>query len=390
VRIAKWLLVSCAAFLVVAYAMTRPLGDFVEYWAAAHQLLAGRSPYSFTESLQLERALGWSKSLPIVALNPPWALPLMAPLGLAKSYALAWIVWVGTLTFVVWLSTKSLLGLYSGGGRLFPSETAASERILAFTFYPTLLCIGTAQITPFVLLGVTGFLFFVTRKSYAFAGACLALAAIKPQLVYLLWLALVLWCWRERKWRPVLSLAAAIASLTGFALLIRPRLLADYWQFSHSGYVKIWPSALGAILRYPFDSVRSFPLQFVAPAFGAAWFLFYWRRHGESWDWKECMPLVIAVSVLTAPYGWTLDQVLLLVPVIAIVARYVRSDQGELPRRIVWAYTALNIAIILGSLRGPAVAYVLAPLAMALILVRTSPGGDSSPLPAVDSIGVTS
>lgn len=389
-KILKWILIGSAALLVAGYALTKPLGDFVEYWVAAHQFAAGRNPYSFSQSLQLERSLGWSKSLPIVALNPPWTLSLIAPLGLAKSYALAWVVWVGTLTFVVWLSTKILLGLYSDGRRLFPLETAASERILAFTFYPTILCIGTAQITPLVLLGVTGFLFFVTRKSYAFAGACLALAAIKPQLVYLLWLALVLWCWRERKWRLVLSLAAAIASLTGIALPIRPRLLADYWQFSHSGYVKIWPSALGAILRYPFDSVRSFPLQFVAPALGTAWFLFYWRRHGESWDWKECMPLLIAVSVLTAPYGWTLDQVLLLVPIIAIVARYVRSDQGELPQRIVWAYTALNVAIILGSLRGPAVAYVLAPLAMALILVRTSTGGDRNPLSAVDSVGVTS
>lgn len=374
-RTLKWALIGCAALLVAGYAWTKPLQDFVEYWVAAHQFVAGRNPYSFAESFQLERALGWGKTFPALPPNPPWSLPLIAPLGIVKSYPAGWVLWVAALTFMVWWSMKILLKLYSNGRRLFPSETASSERILAFTFYPTLLCLGTAQITPFVLLGVTGFLSLVDRKRYAFAGACLALASVKPQLVYLLWPGLLFWCWRRKAWTALLGLGAGVAGLLGGALLLRPDILSDYWHFSQSGYVRIWPSALGAILRYPFHSTSSFPLQFVAPAIGTIWFLLYWRRHADDWDWKERTPLVIAASVLTAPYGWTLDEVLLLVPIVAIVAHYV-STTGRIPRQSVWVYTALNVALILGSLAGPAAAYLIAPLAMTIVLLVTERASD--------------
>jgi Glycosyltransferase family 87 len=388
VRILKWILVACALLLVIGFARTRPLQDFVEYWAAAQQFLAGRNPYSFPEVWQLERSLGWSKSFPALPPNPPWALPLIAPLGLVNSYSAAWIIWVGILTFLVWWSAKLLLGIYSNGQRLFPSETGASEGILGFTFYPTLMCLGSAQITPFVLLGVAGFLRCSARRRYARAGACLALAAIKPHLVYLLWPALLFWCWRKKTWKPLLSFAAAIGSLLGIAVLMGPRLLSEYWEFSRSGYVRIWPSGIGAILRYPFDSVKSFPLQFVAPVFGLAWFLFYWRRRAEDWDWIEQMPMLIAVSVLTTPYGWTLDQVLLLVPIVAIIARYV-STQGVIPQRIVWAYTAVNVAVLFTSFRGPAAAFLIAPLVVTVVLSRLAPS-ENGARAATAKLSVTS
>jgi Glycosyltransferase family 87 len=377
VRSTRWIFLSCAALLVIAYALTKPLPDFVEYWVGAHQLIAGRSPYSFAESLQLERALRWSKSLPIVALNPPWALPLVAPLGVLRWYAVGWLAWLGIMAFAVWWSMKLLLGLYTNGRRLFPSETASSERILAFTFYPTLLCLGTAQITPLVLLGLAGFLHFVTRKRYGLAGASLALASIKPHLVYLIWCALILWCWREGKWKPLVSLTLTVCGLLGAAILMRPTILRDYLQFQQSGYVKIWPSALGTILRYPFNSVESFPLQFVAPILGAIWFVLYWIRRRRAWDWKQEAPSLVTVSVLTAAYGWTLDEVVLLVPIVAIAARYLQAE-GGIPRRIAWIYTAVNVLVILGSLKGPALPYILPPLAITIVLAKTAVQPDGS------------
>lgn len=388
IKSAKLILFACVVLLVIAYARTKPLQDFVEYWTAAHQFVAGRNPYSFGESLQLENALGWSKPLPIVALNPPWMLPLIAPLGLAKSYAASWIVWVSVLAFLVWWSTKLLLELYAGGRRLFPAETASSERVLAFTFYPTLLCLGSAQITPIVLLGVAGFLWFITRERYWRAGTCLALSAIKPQLVYLLWLALLLWCWRRKTWAAVLSLAAAMGFLLGIAVLVRPSIVADYWHFAGSGYAWIWPSAAGAILRYPFNSIRSYPLQFLGPVLGTVWFFCYWVKRAPKWDWKKQTPLLVSVSVLTAAYGWTLDQVLLLVPVIAIASSYT-ALQGSVPRGIVWVYTTLNVALILGSLEGPAVPYVLAPLATTVVLFRVFRAERADRGLAQNSVGVT-
>jgi hypothetical protein len=172
---------------------------------------------------------------------------------------------------------------------------------------------------------------------------------------------------------------------------MRPTIVREYLQFSQSGYVEIWPSAFGAILRYPFNSVESFPLQFVAPVLGTIWFLFYWLRHRSAWDWKQEAPLLLTVSVLTAAYGWTLDETVLLIPIIAIAARYVQAE-GGVPRRIVWVYTAVNVFVILGSLKGPALPYILAPLTMTAALLKVPAGTDRATTGSLstDSVHVTS
>jgi hypothetical protein len=375
-RILKWIVVAGLLFLLICFALTKPQQDFIEYWVSAHLLTAGANPYSLPTVFHLEKALGWSEPVPLMNLTPPWAMPLIAPIGLMKSYAVAWLLWVGSLTAVMWYATKLLLELYSGEKRIFPKEPRWREPILAFTFYHTVVCLKFAQITPFVLLGIAGFLWCDRRKRYGLAGACLALATFKPHLVYLVWFALLLWSWQTKKWRTLLSMTATIALLSAVGLLFRPSLAADYLALSRSGYTRIWPSAFGAILRFPFGTLRAFPLQFVAPALGTVWFFFYWRRHKDGWDWKAQMPLLITVSVMTTAYGWIFDQILLLVPIVAIAARYAHTE-GRLPRNIVKIYTYLNIAVCVVLFVDTALPFLLAPLTVATVLRRQARGAEA-------------
>jgi Glycosyltransferase family 87 len=365
-RILKWIVVIGLAFLLIAYARSRPTHDFVEYWASAHELVAGRNPYSLARMFQLERPLGWEMPVPDMNLTPPWAMPLVAAFGLAKSYAFAWLVWIGILTAVIWCSTRLLLDFYSGESRIFPKEPRWREPILAFTFFPTIACLSFAQITPFVLLGITGFLWFDGRKRYALAGMCLAVAAIKPHLVYLIWLAVLLRSWQTKKWGAVLGAASTISVLSVIALSLRPRIFADYWALSRSGYTVVWPCAIGGLLRYPLATVRLFELQFVAPLLGAIWFLFYWHRNRGGWNWKKQMPVLITASVLTTAYGWTFDEVLLMVPIVAIAAHYT-SVEGRIPPVLVRVYTVLNIVICL-MLVLTRLPFILAPVTIAVVL----------------------
>lgn len=361
---------GCLAVLFLAYATTRPLQDFIEYWTSAHELIAGRNPYSLNQIMQLEKAAGWDRPVPLMNLNPPWSLPFIAPLGLAHSYTVAFLVWTAVLAFTAWWATRMLFDIYSPGRRVFRSD----QGILAFTFFPAVMCLKFSQTAVFVLLGLTGFLWFERRNRDMLAGLCLAMAAIKPQLLYLFWAALLLECWRGRKWKMIASLAATLLLLAAIVTLVRPQILSDYWVLSRSNYVKVWPSALGGIIRFPFGYKQSnFYLQFMAPIGGILWFAWY-RTRERRWDWSERLPLLLTVSVLTSVYGWYLDQILLLIPIVAILANYAQTE-GRVPRSAVKLYTGVNLlsfAFLFVPICGVYLAFLVAPPVVILMLRKLS------------------
>jgi hypothetical protein len=71
--------------------------DFVEYWAAGHQLIHHANPYDGAAVLGLERSVGFPFELPpIIMGNPPSTLLLVLPLGLLGATA-AELVWLALL-----------------------------------------------------------------------------------------------------------------------------------------------------------------------------------------------------------------------------------------------------------------------------------------------------
>ena len=150
--------------------------------------------------------------------------------------------------------------------------------------------------------------------------------ALKPQLMYLFWLALLLWVIRERRWRVVLgaSLAGVLATLV--PLLINPSVFQHYWQAVTVHRPTVWPTpTLGYALRLLFGEQHEW-LQFVPLVPGTAWFLAYWARHRKTWDWAEQAPLLLLVSFLTSCYGtWPYDYVLLLVPIVQVACATARD-----------------------------------------------------------------
>ncbi len=53
--------------------------------------------------------------------------------------------------------------------------------------------------------------------------------------------------------------------------------------------------------------------------FGASWLLLYWKKHYETWDWLNELPLILLICVVTSPYIWSNDMIVLLIPVIAMM-----------------------------------------------------------------------
>jgi hypothetical protein len=88
----------------------------------------------------------------------------------------------------------------------------------------------------------------------------------------------------------------------------------------------------------------NFRLQFLAMIPGLFWFAPWYYCNRARWDWKEQMPLLLLMSVLTTAYGgWPFDLVLLLVPVIQIAARLPGADR---PPRVAAVAVHLGIGLV--------------------------------------------
>jgi len=175
--------------------------DYVEYWAAGRLNADGLNPYDGTLLLPLERDAGRDTDEPVMMWNPPWTLSLAMPVGLlpARAGQLLWLL----VSFVLVVGSADQLWRLYGG----PTDRRWVSWLLALTFLPTLFVLQAGQIGPFILVGVAGFLVFHRARLPWLAGACAALMAIKPHLVYLFWIALAGWVLR----RPLPDRAKVIA-----------------------------------------------------------------------------------------------------------------------------------------------------------------------------------
>ncbi|MGH7224223.1 MAG: glycosyltransferase 87 family protein, partial [Gemmataceae bacterium] len=215
--------------------------------------------------------------------------------------------------------------------------------MLTFAFVPTLFCLTVGQIGPLLLLGAVGFLVAVKQRRDGWAGAAAVLLAVKPHLVYLFWIALLLWTLRRRRWAVLGGGLLAGGLAVGVALLCNPHVLNQYWfTFTHQPPAQYRSPTLGMALRLLLGE-EHFRLQFLAMLPGLAWFALHWRRQRDAWDWSERLPMLLLVSMLTAAYGaWLFDLILLLVPVLQRAAA-VRRDAWPLPLGV---FAALNGLVV--------------------------------------------
>jgi len=74
----------------------------------------------------------------------------------------------------------------------------------------------------------------------------------------------------------------------------------------------------------------------------------YWRRYRLDWTWRDRLPMVLSLSVLTAAYGWPFDEVVLLVPVLMIAAGSI-YDPRKLRMFVRWlvAMFVVSLAVVL-------------------------------------------
>ena len=325
------------------------VNDFIEYWAAAKLLLSGGNPYSAEQLLQLQRTVGWSKNEALLMWNPPGTLFFIAPLGLLD-YNTGQFLWFVIHFMIIFVCARVLWQTYDGAPR-----STWWPLLSALTFAPTYLLLIQGQIGGLILLGLILFLHSVKRHAWDSAGLNLSLVSIKPHLIYLFWLAIAAWSIRERRWKFLRGWLIGVI-VTGTApLFFDPAIYSQYMDLvqSHDVHPPLyWATpSLGTVLRVFVD--RGGWVHWLPSVAGAAWMFWYWRRHAESWDWREQLPIVLLVAVVTASFVWTFDQIVLLPAVIQCAVWLSRSSSRILRRLIIAIHILINGGILWSKLHVP-------------------------------------
>ena len=309
--------------------------DFIQYWSAASLLMDGKDPYDPKLLQAVQQHLGRTRSEPLRMWNPPWLLVTLLPV-LSFDFGLATVLWL-TINLAIILFSGSFIWRFFGG------STGAGMLVAWITsvsFFPFLLCWGVGQTSCLILLGVVLFL-WSDRIGNPWPGAAgLLLISCKPQNVYLFCLVVAVWVLLEKNWKLPAASAVLLGGAAGILTLLRPPWVADYLRALEQPPLYWATPTVGGILREYF-SIQSSAVQYLPPlVIGGAALLLISRQ--PKIVWRSNISLILLVSSLSSPFGWSYDQVLLLFPCLESILRVLAPGQIAPGRRV------LTVLIVFG------------------------------------------
>lgn len=355
-----------------------PLGahDFVAYWSAYDVAESGGNPYDDTELQEAQTRLNdryrngaqryWS---------PPWSLLLLLPV-LSLPFAVASATW-----FVLQLTAG--LALIALSWRLFRPDDRAPPPIvfgLSAVFVPLFEGLRIGQVGVLVAGMVLCGLLALRHRHDTLAGVLLASTIFKPQAVVLVLVVVGVHLLATRRWRVIGSAVATAATLVAASRLILPSVWAGWDPLG--GSPTHWKTAtLASQIRELLPVGGDWPLALVPTV--AILVTFTWaiaNRDRLRWD---RLPLILALSVLLAPYAWVPDAMLALpVHVLAIGALVERRGRWGAAAGLL-TIGAQVAALILLANGASYDQFILIPLALVVAALLTSePAPDRASGPA--------
>jgi hypothetical protein len=340
--------------------------DFLEYWAAGRLNLRGENPYDPQKLLAEQQTVQPDRRGAVMMWNPPPSLALYMPLGLlpAKWASLLWVV----TQFAAVMLACFLLAKEYAPGRWWLAP------VVGFTCVGTWWVVTYGQNTGLLVLGLAGFLHFTQREKPLAAGACAALTALKPHLLAGFGVVLIIDALTRRGRITLAAGIGVIAVSLGIALGTNQAVL---WQFFAAlrepgpGAVALhdWTLPVPAYWLRMEVAPTNFLVQFLPSAL-ACLGLAAWRiLAGSAWDWKRALPAIVALSLLTTPYGgWIFDLPVLLVPAMWCAACLASASRWGL----LGVFLAGQLAIVVVTFATPGALHAywwVAPAALALCLL---------------------
>lgn len=388
------------------YTSQQPGGnDFYSRWMGGRAFLReGLNPYSEEVTLRIQQGMYGRPARPdedqVAFAYPLYSLLYFWPLCFVDDYALVQAIWIWLLltalvaAIILWLpatGTTGWPGVQSGGlGRRLPLWLQVVILAWAVVMYHTVRAVILGQLAIFVLLALVAAVWAMSRGRDGLAAACLALATIKPQMVYLAIPWLLLWAAGQRRWRLWWGFGLAMAVLILASAIALPSWLADFFQqaLTYPSYT-VYGSLTWMIVDYELG-LGPYAVTAVQIVLALGGLMLIWQLRRGTWQQMLWLlgVLLLLTNFLTTRIATT--NYLLLLPWAVWGFAEMYRAWG---RRGAWLIAGLTIvsvaglwALFLATIQGDfetAPVYYPFPLAMTLLLAwlwtRLRP---AHPLPA--------
>jgi len=331
--------------------------DFYSRWRGTRALLLeNKDPYSEEVTLEIQEGMFGRAARgdedQVAFAYPLYVSLFIFPLAFLP-YPQAQALWLSGLVFLTLATVIMLLRTLhwrpSAGGLLALS-------LWCLLLYPTARSIVLGQFTILVLALVASALWAIERGWDLLAGCSLALATIKPQMVFLLIPFLLLWALLWRRYRILGGFLAVMG-----VLLLLPSFILPAWIPSFLGglsryqaYTNIYTgsrSPLGILFDFLFPSQLSSWATLLISLLLGGYTIYKWVQalRGRG-DILQTILLTIIITLLLPVQTGTTNQVLLLLPFLLLFR--VMRERYDVPPLI----TSLLQAILL---LGPWVLFIV-------------------------------
>lgn len=300
--------------------------DFFVRWLGGREyLLHGTNPYNRQIAEKAQKAMFGRLTRPEDKDQAYFAYPLYTlyffwPLSLLR-YAWAQAIWMTLLQFMLLGSTILAIRL---SGWQPPPWLFWLTVFWGIFFYNGARAILLGQFSILVGLALFAALWAIERDRDGWAGICLAVTTIKPQMVFLVLVFLLAWALFQRRWRLVAGFAGGMLALAGSSMLLVPTWPLDFVRNAraYSDYVA-FGTPLENLLHYLLPARLAAPLTvglsalffvLLLPGWWRAWRASPAGRPNRTSPYSRAVMLTLIVGSLITFRSATTNQVILYLP----------------------------------------------------------------------------
>ena len=325
----RWLLIGLPVLVILAALLAiRIVGsmdyhhndnDFFTFWLAGHLVTQASSPYDTAQWVA-----GYHQFDIGYIPNPAFLYPLplallLAPLGILPFHT-AYIVWVALIQLMIILSLALLLSLENNPrAKLFYIPLLAGIVL----FRPTILTLTQGQVSGLFLFGMAWIAFLWKKGKWFLGGFLLGLLALKPNLGMLVIGLTAFWLIIQKRWMAIFGTLASGIFIFIAGLIANPEWISQYWQIGSNklagtfgGSPTVW--GLGALISHN-QSTGTLLFGGLAAMFVLLGFFWAVIRSRTTPEPLSVLALAVTVTLLIAPYTWTYDQLLLILPITVMI-----------------------------------------------------------------------